>query len=219
MTIKDTPERIAAAARVLAAIDKARPEVIIDVELLEVNRTKLIEYGLQIASPASPAPTGLNGSVSIATDAAGNVNLQTLRNLTASDVIFTALPALYYRLLKTDAQHAHPRESAVADRRWRAGAGGLRRARPHPGDDVCADRHGRAAAAADHLVQLSEHRGEHRHHAAHASRRRCDAGVEGVSHQHLRDRLWRAADVRQPRGQHHDPPAGRRNEHARRVDS
>jgi general secretion pathway protein D len=104
VTIKDTPERIAAAARVLAAIDKARPEVIIEVELLEVNRTKLIEYGLQIASPASPAPTGLNGSVSIATDAAGNVTLQTLRNLTASDVIFTALPALYYRLLKTDAR-------------------------------------------------------------------------------------------------------------------
>jgi general secretion pathway protein D len=104
VTIKDTPERIAAAARVLAAIDKARPEVIIEVELLEVNRTKLIEYGLQIASPALPAPTGLNGSVSIATDAAGNVSLQTLRNLTASDVIFTALPALYYRLLKTDAR-------------------------------------------------------------------------------------------------------------------
>ena len=54
LTIKDTPERIAAAARVMSAIDKARPEVIIDVELLEVDRTKLIEYGLQIASPTSP---------------------------------------------------------------------------------------------------------------------------------------------------------------------
>ena len=32
-------------------IDKARPEVIIDVELLEVNRTRLDEYGLQFASP------------------------------------------------------------------------------------------------------------------------------------------------------------------------
>src|SRR5262249_41578821 len=52
LTIKDTPERIAAAGRVLAAIDKARPEVIIDVELLEVARTKLLEYGLQIASNA-----------------------------------------------------------------------------------------------------------------------------------------------------------------------
>ena len=53
LTIKDTPERIAAAARVISAIDKARPEVIIDVELLEVDRTRLQEYGLQIASPGS----------------------------------------------------------------------------------------------------------------------------------------------------------------------
>ena len=49
LTIKDTPERITAAARLLSAIDKARPEVIIDVELLEVDRTRLQEYGLQLA--------------------------------------------------------------------------------------------------------------------------------------------------------------------------
>src|SRR5256885_11781868 len=61
LTIKDTPERIAAAARVLSAVDKARPAVIIDVELLEVDRTRLLEYGLQIASPTS-SPTGINGS-------------------------------------------------------------------------------------------------------------------------------------------------------------
>ena len=102
LTIKDTPERIAAAARVLAAIDKARPEVIIDVELLEVNRTKLTEYGLQLASPSPTGPTGLNGSISIANDASGTVSLQTLRNLTQSDILFAGLPSLYYRLLKND---------------------------------------------------------------------------------------------------------------------
>jgi general secretion pathway protein D len=99
LTIKDTPERIAAAARVVSAIDKARPEVIIDVELLEVNRTKLKEYGLQIASPGSP---GINGSVGVATDPSGIVSLDTLRNLTQSDIIFAGLPSLYYRLLKSD---------------------------------------------------------------------------------------------------------------------
>ena len=99
LTIKDTPERIAAAGRVLSAIDKARPEVIIDVELLEVNRTKLKEYGLQIASPGSP---GLDGSVSIRNDVPGVVSLQTLRNLTQSDILFAGLPSLYYRLLKND---------------------------------------------------------------------------------------------------------------------
>ena len=98
VTVKDTPERISAAARVIAAIDKARPEVIIDVELLEVDRTKLQEYGLQIASPGSP---GIDGSASVLGPAAG-VTLQTLRNLTASDILLANLPALYYRLLKSD---------------------------------------------------------------------------------------------------------------------
>jgi len=104
LTIKDTPERIAAAARVLSAIDKARPEVIIDVELLEVSRTKLLEYGLQIASNSgSSAPTGLNGAISIITDKdTGGATLQTLKNLTSADILATGLPTLYYKLLKTD---------------------------------------------------------------------------------------------------------------------
>ena len=61
LTMKDTPERIDAAARLLTAIDKARPEVIIDVELLEVDRTRLQEYGLQFASPGSPGLNGVGG--------------------------------------------------------------------------------------------------------------------------------------------------------------
>ena len=40
ISIKDSPERIAAAGRVITAIDKARPEVVLDVELLEVDRTQ-----------------------------------------------------------------------------------------------------------------------------------------------------------------------------------
>jgi general secretion pathway protein D len=96
LTIKDTPERIAAAARVIAAIDKARPEVIIDVELLEVDRTRLREYGLQIASPGSP---GIDGAADVNRD---NYTLRDLRSLTQSDVLLTNLPGLYYRLLKTD---------------------------------------------------------------------------------------------------------------------
>jgi general secretion pathway protein D len=99
LTIKDTPERIAAAARVISAIDKARPEVIIDIELLEVDRTKLLEYGLQIASPSSP---GLNGSASVATGANQTLSLQALRNLTQADVLLANLPSLYYRLLKNN---------------------------------------------------------------------------------------------------------------------
>jgi len=96
IAIKDTPERVAAAARLLSAIDKARPEVVIDVELLEVDRVRLREYGLQIASPGSP---GLNGGIT-ADDS--TLTLRNLRNLTQGDIMLTNLPGLYYRLLKTD---------------------------------------------------------------------------------------------------------------------
>jgi general secretion pathway protein D len=99
ITIKDTPERITAAGKIIAAIDKARPEVIIDVELLEVNRTHMHEYGLQVASPSS-SPTGINGQVDINQE--GGISLRALTNLTQADVLLTNLPSLYYRLLKSD---------------------------------------------------------------------------------------------------------------------
>jgi general secretion pathway protein D len=104
LTIKDTPERVAAAARVISAIDKARPEVLIDVELLEVDRSKLLEYGLQIASGGTAAVegAGVSGSVGIDQGANSAITLQKLRNLSQADVLFANLPTLYYRLLKTD---------------------------------------------------------------------------------------------------------------------
>jgi general secretion pathway protein D len=96
LSIKDTPERVVAAGRLIAAIDKARPEVVIDVELLEVDRTRLREYGLQIASPGAP---GINGVADPNTD---NMTIRDLRSMSASDIYLTNLPGLFYRLLKSD---------------------------------------------------------------------------------------------------------------------
>jgi general secretion pathway protein D len=89
---------VAAAARVISAIDKARPEVVIDVELLEVDRTRLLEYGLQLASPSAPV-IGINGQVDANRD---DLTVRDLRNLTQSDIFLTNLPGLFYRLLKSD---------------------------------------------------------------------------------------------------------------------
>jgi general secretion pathway protein D len=97
ITIKDTPERVTAAGKIIAATDKARPEVIIDVELLEVNRTHMHEFGLQAASPGQP---GISGAAQI--DAKDGLSLRSLSNLTSADVLLTNLPSLYYRLLKND---------------------------------------------------------------------------------------------------------------------
>jgi general secretion pathway protein D len=99
VSIRDTPERVQAAGRIIAAIDKARPEVVVDVELLEVNRTHLLEYGLQIASPGTTQNPGINGTVD--TNRNG-LTLLDLRNLTQSGVFLSGLPALYYRLMKSD---------------------------------------------------------------------------------------------------------------------
>jgi general secretion pathway protein D len=95
ITIRDSPDRVAAAGRIISAIDKARPEVIIDVELLEFDRTRLREYGLQLSSSGG---LGLNGSVTIPEDQ----TLQELRNLSQANIFLTSLPGLYYRLLKSE---------------------------------------------------------------------------------------------------------------------
>ena len=39
LTIADAPDKVAAAERIVAVIDKQRAEVMVDVEILEVNRT------------------------------------------------------------------------------------------------------------------------------------------------------------------------------------
>ena len=96
ITLHDTPERIIAAGRLISMIDKARPEVLIDVELLEVSRTRLREYGLQLASPNS---VGINGVADVNRP---GLTFNDLRNLTGSQVLMTAVPGLYYRLLKDD---------------------------------------------------------------------------------------------------------------------
>jgi general secretion pathway protein D len=96
ISVQDTPERVAATARLISAIDKARPEVVIDVELLEVDRSRLREYGLQPASPGSP---GISGSFDVNRE---DLTLRTLRSLTQADIFASAVPGLYYRLLKTD---------------------------------------------------------------------------------------------------------------------
>ena len=50
LTISDTPDKVAAAERILDVLDKERAEVVVEIEILEVNRTRLKEYGIEITS-------------------------------------------------------------------------------------------------------------------------------------------------------------------------
>jgi general secretion pathway protein D len=95
LTVVDTPERLETVAKILSAIDKARAEVIINVEILEIDRTNLREYGLQFASGDSAGIDGVAG-------VSGNQTLQSLRSLSQADILMSGVPSLYYRLLKSD---------------------------------------------------------------------------------------------------------------------
>ena len=148
IAVKDTPERVAATARLIAAIDKARPEVVIDVELLEVDRQRLRDYGLQFASPGS---SGIDG---VARIGESNLTLSDLGNLTGADIFVANLPGLFYRLLKQDDD-----TRTLANPHLRTSAGLAARAEfgervPVPVTTFTPFAAGGLAAAADYVVQL-----------------------------------------------------------------
>ena len=151
-----------------------------------------------------PAPAARGHQRRRSTSTATGLTLLDLRNLTAVRRLpDSGVPALYYRLLKSDTN-----TRMLANPQLRTSDGVAAQARfgdrvPVPTTDLPADRHRRRRAAADHVVQLREHRRQHRHHAAHPPRRRRVAGAEGRSEQHLGNRLRRtcrrSATGRSPR--------------------
>ena len=114
LTIADAPDKVAAAERIVSVIDKQRAEVVVDVEILEVNRSSLKEYGIEITSGIS----GLEGvagaifpreTVQETTTGPDGEPVTTTRPLTLADnpykrsnLLITSLPGVIYRLLKTD---------------------------------------------------------------------------------------------------------------------
>jgi len=100
LTINDTPDKVAAAERIVDVLDKRRAEVVVEVEILEVNRSKLKEYGIQITSGLESQ--GIEG-------VAGAILPDPTRKLTLGDtpyskdtLVVSALPGVIYRLLQQD---------------------------------------------------------------------------------------------------------------------
>jgi general secretion pathway protein D len=100
ITINDTPDKVAAAERIVDIIDKRRAEVVVEVEILEVNRARLKEYGIYLTSGLDAQ--GIEG---IAAGVLPNPN-ETLtvkdNPYDASNLVVTALPGAVVRLLQTD---------------------------------------------------------------------------------------------------------------------
>lgn len=99
LTINDTPDKVAAAERILEVLDKRRAEVVVDVEILEVNRSRLKEYGIEITSRL-PGIDGIAGA--IFPDPRGTTTLGD-SPYTKDNLVMTNLPGVIYRLLQADA--------------------------------------------------------------------------------------------------------------------
>lgn len=102
ITIRDTADKVRIAEKIIEANDKAKAEVVVDVELLQIDLDKQSDIGAVV--------TGLGGTlqaanVATATDTTGSVttlpgNLTTLRGITSANLNFT-IPSVTYNLLKT----------------------------------------------------------------------------------------------------------------------
>jgi len=98
LTISDTPDKVAAAERIVDIVDKRKAEVMVEVEILEVDRNHLKDYGIQITS-GQPGYEGVVGG--IFPDPTKKYTLDS-NPYSSSNLVVTALPGVIYRLLQTD---------------------------------------------------------------------------------------------------------------------
>lgn len=104
VTVRDTPEKIKLVDKVIAANDLKEAEVIMDVEILEINRTKTLAYGWNFSNGGISITGGIapNSSTTTGTGIpSGAITLSQLRNLGGDNVYFT-LPTVILNLLKSD---------------------------------------------------------------------------------------------------------------------
>ncbi len=110
--VRGTPDQVALAEKIVSDLDKARPEVIVEVAVMQVRRDKLRELGI---NPPQTASVALQPNVTTTTTTGGTtttpstgtgsnptINMNKLANLSASD--FTvSFPAASVSFLFSDA--------------------------------------------------------------------------------------------------------------------
>ncbi len=115
ITIRDIPEKIKLAEKIVTANDLKEAEVILDVEILEIGRTNTLKYGWNftpaLTATANIQASGSGTSTAGAASSPGTITLGQLRDITKDNIILS-LPGVILNLIKqdTDAQTlANPR--------------------------------------------------------------------------------------------------------------
>lgn len=99
LTVISTPDEMALADRFIRSNDKPRGEILVEVEILEINRTKAKEYGLQLSNYQAGVelqPTGVEGEVS---GGLTNLRAHLLSSLNMSDWVVQIPSALFSKFL------------------------------------------------------------------------------------------------------------------------
>lgn len=102
--IRDTPDKLALAEKMIHDIDLARPEVVIQVEVLQARTDRLRDLGIlpgQSASIAIQNPSSTTSSTTTGSATTNNLTLDTLRRLNAKNYAVT-LPSLTANAVLTD---------------------------------------------------------------------------------------------------------------------
>jgi general secretion pathway protein D len=96
LVMRDTPDTVRLAERLIAAQDMAEPEVVLDVAVLEISRARLTELGIKY--PTSATLTVIDPT------AATPLTLQDLRNIGGRDgIAVSPTPSLTLNLRQVDA--------------------------------------------------------------------------------------------------------------------
>nr|WP_315476502.1 cohesin domain-containing protein [uncultured Undibacterium sp.] len=108
LILRENIETIALAEKLINLHDLEEPEVMLEVEVLEINRTSLLNLGLQVNSQFTVAPlsdliinSNQNGGTNAATNNSQTLRLNDMKRLN-SDLLGITLPSATLNLKKTD---------------------------------------------------------------------------------------------------------------------
>ncbi|GIU76690.1 MAG: hypothetical protein KatS3mg004_3777 [Bryobacteraceae bacterium] len=100
IVVRGTADQIALAEKVLLDLDKPKPEVVVDVLVMEANRTRTRDLAL---TPLSGGKPGLGSPVSFTGGTSGAVPLNQIKDLTSSDWS-VVVPSFLVQALLSDRQ-------------------------------------------------------------------------------------------------------------------
>jgi general secretion pathway protein D len=105
ITVMGTPDEVALAERIIALNDKARGEVMVEVEIMEINRNVAREQGIELSNyEASVAlsPTGNDSDFLDESQTISNVRAHLLSSLNLSDFLIRIPTTLFTRFLSSE---------------------------------------------------------------------------------------------------------------------